>query len=346
MSGWIAAGAAFWAARAHTRLGQRDRAAHWLEQAARYPYTLYGVLALNTLGRDVSFKSRRRPFTTAMAELLASTGGGRRALALSEIGQNLRAEQELLALKEWNQPGMKKALRAIADHLRMPAVALRLNRHQMRNSHDDRADEPLDPSLYPVPDWKPAPESGIDQALLFAFMRQESDFSAFAHSPMGAQGLMQIMPATARFLNRGRRFRGARRLDGFDPEINVRLGQRYLSHLRSHRQVRDNLLRVIAAYNSGPGNLSYWTRKRIKHDDDPLLFVEAIPNLQTRLFVRRVLANLWIYRRRLGQSAPSLEAMVAGQFPRYSPIDARDTPTTSLDLSSELVAEFPPQPGG
>ena len=102
--------------------------------------------------------------------------------------------------------------------------------------------------------------------------------------------------------------------------------------------MQDDLLRVIAAYNSGPGNIGYWARKRIKHGQDPLLFVEAIPNLETRLFVRRVLANLWIYRRRLGQSAPSLEALAAGQFPRYSPIDDKDARKTT--------AEIPPHPDG
>jgi len=87
--------------------------------------------------------------------------------------------------------------------------------------------------------------------------------------------------------------------------------------------VRNDLIRVIAAYNSGPGNINYWAKKKIKNKKDPLLFIESIPNLETRLFVRRVFANLWIYRARLNQRAPSLEALAAGKFPRYKPIDGK-----------------------
>ena len=334
MSGWIGAGAALWAARAHEKLENKAEARHWLESAAGHPYTLYGVLALNALGRDLPFEERQHPLTATKLALLTATKGGKRALALSETGQMLRAEQELLALKEWRKPGMKEALRAIADHLQLPSIAIRLTRHQVKDDDDGRAGEPLDPALYPIPPWNPAAKSGIDRALLFAIMRQESDFNSFAHSPVGALGLMQIMPNTARMLNRGRRpFRGSRRLDKYDPKIIVKFGQRYLTHLRKHKRVKNDLLRVIAAYNSGPGNIGYWARKRIKHDQDPLLFIEAIPNLETRLFVRRVLANLWIYRRRLDQRVPSLEAMSAGQFPRYRPIDGKD--------GRRAKAEFP-----
>ena len=231
-SGWISAGAALWAARAHNKLGHEPAAQRWLEHAAQHPYTLYGVLALSALGRDLPFEERHHPLTAAKLKLLASTKGGQRALALSEIGENLRAEQELLGLREWKHRGMKEALRAIADRLQLPAIALKLTRHKVKNDDDGRAGEPLDPAIYPVQPWNPSAKSGIDRALLFAIMRQESDFNAFAHSPVGALGLMQIMPDTARMVNRGRRpFRGTRRLDKYDPKIIVKFGQRYLTHL-------------------------------------------------------------------------------------------------------------------
>ena len=108
---------------------------------------------------------------------------------------------------------------------------------------------------------------------------------------------MQIIPDTARMLNRGRRpFRGAHRLDKHDPTIIVKFWQRYLTHLRTHKRVQNDLIRAIIAHNSGPGNIGYWVLKLVKHRKDPRLFIEAIPNLQTRLFVRRILANLWIYQ--------------------------------------------------
>ena len=324
LSGWIGAGGALWAARAHKKLGNETETQRWLEQAAKHPYTLYGVLALTELGRELPFETRHHPLTETKVKLLASTKGGRRALALNEVGEMLRAEQELLSLRKWKPPAMQEALRAVADRLQLPSIPIKLVHHQAKNNDDGRAGEPLDPAIYPIPPWKPTAKSKIDRALLYAIMRQESDFNAFAHSPVGALGLMQIMPATARMVNRGRRpFSGRHRLDMYDPEIIVKFGQRYLTHLRTHKRVRNDLIRLIAAYNSGPGNIGYWARTQMKYQKDPLLFIEAIPNLETRLFVRRVLANLWIYRARLGQSAPSLEVFAAGRFPRYKPIDGK-----------------------
>jgi len=59
----------------------------------------------------------------------------------------------------------------------------------------------------------------------------------------------------------------------------------------------------------------------MKADDDPLLFIEALPSKETRLFIERVLTNLWIYRHRLGQPAPSLERLAGGDWPRYEALD-------------------------
>jgi soluble lytic murein transglycosylase-like protein len=338
MTGWIGAGGALWAARAHKKLGNQAENIKWLEAAAQHPYTLYGILALKELGREIPVEPREFPLTAAKLKLLASTQGGQRALALTEVGELLRAEQELLKLKEWKRRGMDEALRAIAERFQLPSIGIKLVHHQAKDD-DGRAGEPIDPAIYPVPPWKASKKSGIDQALLLAIMRQESDFNAYAHSPVGALGLMQIMPNTARMLNRGRRpFSGARRLDQYDPYKIVKFGEKYLVHLRRHKLIRNDLIRVIAAYNSGPGNINYWAREKIKNKKDPLLFIESIPNLETRLFTRRVLANLWIYRHRLNQRAPSLEAFSAGRFPRYRPIDGKG--------KRRATAEFPPHRGG
>lgn len=335
-SGWIHAGAALWAARAQRALGNMETAQRWLEEAARYPHTLYGVWALGELERPLPFAQKLYPFTAAMAETLFGNPAGRRALALGQIGEVRRAEQELLAIRAWRKPAMRTAMRGAAYHFGIPSIPLKLMRRERAANPGRSANQPLDPSLYPILPWTPDTKSGIDQALILAFMRQESDFNSFALSPAGALGLMQLMPTTARMLNRGRRFRGARRLDWADPTINIDLGRRYLSYLRKHKRVRNDLIKMIAAYNSGPGNIGYWARKHMDKTDDPLLFIESIPNLETRLFVRRVLANLWIYRHRLGQTTPSLDALAAGSYPRYRPLDGGDRSANVADMGMSI----------
>ena len=84
----------------------------------------------------------------------------------------------------------------------------------------------------------------------------------------------------------------------------------------------ENLFYTVAAYNGGPGNLQKW-RKKVDYADDPLLFIESLPSRETRLFVEHVLSNLWIYRYRMQQEVPSLDAILAGNWPIYIGLDDR-----------------------
>ncbi len=135
---------------------------------------------------------------------------------------------------------------------------------------------------------------------------------------------MQIMPRTARFMTKSRRFRGRARYELYEPELNISLGQKYLAHLVGDEAILGNLILLTAAYNGGPGNLAKWWR-RVPHNRDPLLFIESIPSRETRVFIERVIANLWIYRKRLDQPAPSLDAVAAGEWPVYVPLDGADS---------------------
>ena len=90
---------------------------------------------------------------------------------------------------------------------------------------------------------------------------------------------------------------------------------------------------LSVAYNGGPGNLAKWVRQT-GNQDDPLLFIESIPSRETRIFVERVMANLWIYRMRLGQTNESLSAVAGGAWPIYAALDG-------LGDSDVRVAEVP-----
>jgi soluble lytic murein transglycosylase len=109
-----------------------------------------------------------------------------------------------------------------------------------------------------------------------------------------------------------------------DPEINLALAQEYITTLLADEHIKGNLVLLAATYNRGPGALRWQSSAELRKD--PLLFIESIPTQQTRVFTQRVLANYWIYRQRLGQGSPDLDALAAGQWPTYTALDAKTEP--------------------
>lgn len=149
-----------------------------------------------------------------------------------------------------------------------------------------------------------------DAALVHAIIMQESRFNGRAKSKMGAMGLMQVMPATARHIE-GRSFKGNEQL--FDKAYNVRVGSRYVQMLASEPSINGAPHLLLAAYNGGPGNLEKWM-KAMPEDivADPFLVIEAYPSGETRAFVERVMANMWVYEKLLNKrTSPSLQKMAA-----------------------------------
>lgn len=308
---WPRAAAAYWAARAALVGKEPARVAGMLKIGAQFPYTFYGLLSLQA-------RDGERPFNWALPKLgpielalLDQIPTAHRALALLETGQSVRAESELKRLTGAPSPKLSRVLLALVANTNLPDVAIRLG-SKLQQTRGER----YDGALFPVPGWIPDGGYKIDQALVFAFMRQESRFKTKARSSRGATGLMQLMPATAHFIARKRTSRRSL----LDPEKNIALGQKYIQYLIEDPIIGGNLFYATVAYNAGPGNLRKWRRK-VDFRDDPLLFIESVRSRETRNFVERVMTNFWIYRLRLDQPTPSLAATVAGEWPIYIPLD-------------------------
>ena len=173
---------------------------------------------------------------------------------------------------------------------------------------------------YPLPDWEPNGGFKIDRAVMYGLMRQESGFRPRARSPAGAMGLMQLMPDTASFVTNDRSLRRSRKDRLYDPVINMTISQTYAQKLLETDPTDGNLFKLAVAYNGGPGNLSRWQRK-MNFKGDALIFIETIPSAETRNFIERVFSNIWIYRSRLGQPSPSLDAVASGAWPDYEALD-------------------------
>ena len=200
---------------------------------------------------------------------------------------------------------------------------------ELRASEASVAQGLLLTGLFPVPPYQPEGGYQDRQRAGLAFARIESRFQNGSTSPAGAHGIMQIMPRTAQLLA-GRH--AVAHLN--DPDYSLSLGQRYISELLDH--LNGNLLELGGAYNAGPGAASRWLETKAGKDD-PLLFVESIPIAETRSYVRRLMEYQWMYRRRFGEEARSLDETARGKWPVYHPAIA-PAPVASEASTSDATA--------
>ena len=306
----LRAASAFWAARAHLRLGNYEKVGDYLELASEYPRTFYGFMAMRLLGQDLThvWDKPSTPQDDVSGDF--SHPALKRFYALRQIGQDDWAKRELSKLYLEADKEAKSVLLMISAKQGFDNELLAVS-GEVSGQRDMR---------YPAPQWIPMDGWKADKALVFSFVKQESCFNARAESAVGAVGLMQIMPDTGRELAQKMDYPwSVRRLK--DPEYNLSLGQNYLLTLLDNGEVNYNLIFLAVAYNAGPGNLAKW-KKRMNYQNDPLLFIESIPSKETRSFVERILVNYWVYRSLMGQSMQSLDDVAGGLWPIYR---ARDT---------------------
>ena len=310
------AAAAFWSARAADRMDDPAAAVRWLRQAATERTTLHGLIARRVLGLPTGIVPSSALLSQADVDAIAATDGGWRAFALLQVGQPQRAADELLGL--WpavrDNPELRRALLLVAAGVGLTDCAARLAAWSEAQEPDTSpgAGEDL---RFALPRLRPAGGFQVDPALVYGLARVESNFDPTAVSAMGARGLMQLMPETARYVG------GDASLDGdglHDPALNLELGQRYVLLLSTQQPIDGDLLRLLASYNAGLGGYLEWAHA-VRDDGDPLMFIEAIPTDETRRFVERVLTYTWVYAARLHVPAPSLDDMAAGRFPRFTP---------------------------
>lgn len=323
-SGWIRSAGAYWAARAALRLGQPQEMSRWLREALSAPRSFYGLLAQQALGTAPAFDFTEVAYDPKAMNRLLGQPAVKRALALAQAGQPSRAADEIESLGGTFNYREAEALLALIDRAGLPAKAFDLASRMEQIVGTGNGLGTLDVGLFPLPPWRPNGGFTLDRALLYALMRQESAFDPTARSPVGASGLMQLMPRTASYVSGDNSLAGANRHLLLDPAFNLELAQRYVSYLLDYDGVDNNLLHLAVAYNAGPGNLQRWLASMESagvDTDDPLLFIESLPSAETRNFIRRILTNFWIYRMRLEQSTPSLATLAAGEWPYYEALD-------------------------
>ncbi len=332
---WLLSAGAYWASRSAHRLGDAAAAIEHLENAATHVETFYGLIAARQLGIQPAIDWSVPTLEQNAVDHLLQFPATRRAIALAEIGRDDVADEELRLLWGREGVGVQEDMLAFSAALNLPAIQIRLGRV------GGTGDPAPIATRYPMPNWEPVGGFSVDRAMIFAMVRKESDFRSRARSRVGAGGLMQVMPATASYITNNRSLlRRANRNQLYEPEFNIALGQQYIEYLLGTQYVEDNLLMALAAYNGGPGSLLGW-RREVDFGVDPLLFIESISFYETRNYIERVMANLWLYRMRLGQPTPSLDAIASGSWPTLSYLDTGETPDAlqrAIRLTSNSTA--------
>ncbi len=302
------AAGAFWAARAALRLQQPEDYLSWLHTAAGNPDTFYGMIAGRLLGQDFGPSGAAAQLSEADITAVDATPAGHLAFALLQIGETAQASLALRALWPNMQanPALAGSVMAVAARAGLVDIAIGIAGQGLGSTGNEFAGARLPlPALHPVGGFT------IDPSLLFALARTESGFDAGAVSYCGARGIMQLMPETARFIARDQGIEGAIS----DPETSLALGQAYIRYLGQQPGIDNNLLAILASYNAGPGAAEAWY-SALQSDSDPLLFIETIPNDQTRHFVHDVLTDSWIYAEEIGLRPQSLDDLAQGSFPQ------------------------------
>ena len=300
----------YWAARARQALASPGPAGEAERDAARAALrsisdqmNFYGKLALEDLGGRPTLPPVPAPLTAAERDAVRAQPGLQRALQLIALG--LRSE----GVREWNF-----TLRDLSGDRELLAAAQWACEREVWdrciNTSERTRDEVDLAQRFPMPFrdevLAKTREIGLDPAYVYGLIRQESRFITDTRSHVGASGLMQLMPATARWTARkiGLDYKPSMIND---PGVNLRLGTSYLKLLLDDFEGRMAL--SVAAYNAGPNRPRRWR-------DGPVIeaaaWVENIPFDETRDYVKKVLSNAVYYRALNGDARPSLKRQLGG----------------------------------
>jgi soluble lytic murein transglycosylase len=258
----------------------------------------YAALAAEQLGQPVYLPPRPVPLTPEERDAALRNPGFVRALQL--IGLGLRSE----GVREWNY-----TLHGMGDRELLAAAQLACDREvwdRCINTSDRTRGEIDMTQRFPMPFRKDvvarAGEIGLDPAYVYGLIRQESRFIMDARSNVGASGLMQIMPATARWTAKKIGLPYSQDMIT-DRDVNMRLGMSYLKLVLDDFGSSQAL--AAAAYNAGPGRPRKWRDGPVL---EPAIWAENVPFPETRDYVKKVLSNATYYAAQLGAAAPSLKA--------------------------------------
>jgi soluble lytic murein transglycosylase len=281
----------------------------------------YEQLALEELGQRISMPPRPQPLTAQ--ELAAAQGNPGLQRALLAISIGLRPE----GTREWNYTTNLHTPGGMNDRELLAASALACERQVWDRciNASDRTREVFDfEQRFPMPlretVLRRSADIGLEPAYVYGLIRQESRFIMDARSSVGASGLMQVMPATARWTARKIGLTNFRPEQITEQEVNVHIGTAYLKLVLD--EFGGSMPLAAAAYNAGPSRSRRW---RNGPELEAAIWAENIPFAETRDYVKKVLSNTTNYAAILTGQPQSLRARMGTVGPRSSTAAAENT---------------------
>jgi soluble lytic murein transglycosylase len=281
----------YWAGRAALAAGQFQQANSYFQRAAAYPELFYGQLALERLGRSVSPPPKALASITTTAAQRAVFYNKRLVQAVRILGQQGQSTEQALFVRALAESLDNDADRGLAvelgQQISRPDIGVWVARAARTKG-----------SMYYVRQAFPNLSASVTPglwSLTHGITRQESSFDPYAVSHAGARGMMQLMTGTAREQagKMGVGFDSYRLIT--DPGYNVMLGSAYFQRMLNMWD--GNVPLAVASYNAGYGNVRKWVRTYgdPRGDVDVLKWIEAIPYVETKAYVQRVIENSVVY---------------------------------------------------
>lgn len=317
--------AAYWKGRALEAQGRKADARAQYREASQYTTIYYGQLAREKIG--LGHVPEEIPTGKASAAAIARVEKDEVVRAFRMVAE--AGGKQHLHMFLWsfaNRFASVDEMNAVADIVWSAGgahLSVRLAKAAASRNLD------IDAWGYPVralPEWKQVGRP-VERPLVYALSRQESEFNPVAGSSVGAQGLMQIMPGTARLIAKQHGFRYRDGMLTGDPALNVAMGAAHMGDLI--HSFGGSYVLMLVAYNAGPRRVREWTEEfgDIRSGAvDPIDWVESIPFQETRGYVQKVMQNLHIYRSRL---APRTVQPMTADLARGSRVDQINVAATT-----------------
>lgn len=302
----------YWLGRSFAAQGKSSQAKEMYEKAAASGRNFYAVMAGEELGRRINTRNNVSDADARDVRRMSEDGAIKRALVLFKNSQsNGDSKMRRQAQAEW-----RFATRDFNEDNLLTAAQVAFDNqfYDMAINSADRTDHKLNYKLRYISPFKDltvryATQAGVDPAWVYGLIRQESRFVMGAQSSVGAQGLMQVMPATAREIA-GKIGMSSSELYTMDG--NIRMGTWYMADAK--RRLQNNEVMATAGYNAGPGRARNW---QASSPLEGAIYAETIPFTETRDYVKKVMTNATYYASLFNEPQTSLKQRMGTVPGRY-----------------------------